>query len=73
MPIQLPEPGRHLVAALRELKEHSGLHPHALAEVTAISKSSWQRYLNGTQFRPRQAVRALCRAAKQPSERYMTL
>ncbi|MFF4977169.1 helix-turn-helix domain-containing protein [Streptomyces sp. NPDC001083] len=73
IPTQLPEPWRHLVAALRELQEHSGLHLHALAEVTAISKSSWQRYLNGAQFPPRHAVRALCRAAKQPSERYMTL
>ncbi|MCZ1006251.1 helix-turn-helix domain-containing protein [Streptomyces lydicus] len=39
----------------------------ALAERTAYSKSSWERYLNGKQLAPRQAVEALCKAAGEPA------
>ncbi|MCZ9342799.1 helix-turn-helix domain-containing protein, partial [Streptomyces sp. TRM76130] len=52
-----------LTAALRELRARTGLSLAALAERTAYSKSSWERYLNGKILPPRQAVRELCRIA----------
>lgn len=44
-----------------------------LAERTAYSKSSWDRYLNGKALPPRHAVQALCRLARTPDERYVAL
>jgi transcriptional regulator with XRE-family HTH domain len=52
-----------LVTDLRNLKDGSGFSLTELAQATAISKSSWERYLNGKQFPPRHAVQALCKAA----------
>ncbi|MFJ8098486.1 helix-turn-helix domain-containing protein [Streptomyces griseofuscus] len=66
LPPSLPEACAALVVELRELKDSSGLTLAELAESTAISKSSWERYLNGKQFPPRHAVEALCRAAPNP-------
>ncbi|WP_432198530.1 DUF2690 domain-containing protein [Streptomyces sp. bgisy027] len=62
-----------LVAALRELRAGAGLSLAALAERTAYSKSSWERYLNGKSLPPRQAVRELCRLAKEPDGRLLAL
>ncbi|MFK4544324.1 hypothetical protein RKD29_003920 [Streptomyces tendae] len=62
-----------LVAALRELKAGAGLSLAALAERTAYSKSSWERYLNGKGLPPRQAVRELCRLANEPDGRLLAL
>ncbi|WP_436842601.1 DUF2690 domain-containing protein [Streptomyces flaveolus] len=45
----------------------------ALAERTAYSKSSWERYLNGKQLAPRQAVEALCKIAGEPAGRLVAL
>ncbi|MFE2442911.1 helix-turn-helix domain-containing protein [Streptomyces melanosporofaciens] len=61
LPPTLPPECAQLVTDLRELKARSGLNLAELAEATAISKSSWERYLNGKQFPPRHAVAALCR------------
>ncbi|MEU1802283.1 DUF2690 domain-containing protein [Streptomyces sp. NPDC019937] len=61
LPPALPTAYVNLVTDLRELKLRSGLNLAGLAETTAISKSSWERYLNGKQFPPRHAVEALCR------------
>lgn len=66
LPPSLPEACAALVSELRELKDSSGLTLAELAESTAISKSSWERYLNGKQFPPRHAVEALCRTAPNP-------
>ncbi|CAL9522192.1 DUF2690 domain-containing protein [Streptomyces sp. enrichment culture] len=62
-----------LVAALRELRAGAGLSLAALAERTAYSKSSWERYLNGKSLPPRQAVRELCRLANEPDGRLLAL
>ncbi|MFF0590916.1 helix-turn-helix domain-containing protein [Streptomyces sp. NPDC003781] len=62
-----------LVAALRELRSGAGLSLAALAERTAYSKSSWERYLNGKSLPPRQAVRELCRLANEPDGRLLAL
>lgn len=68
LPQDLPAACAHLVTGLRGLKDRSGLNLTELAKATAISKSSWERYLNGKQFPPRHAVQALCRAAQQPED-----
>lgn len=62
-----------LIAALRELRAGAGLSLAALAERTAYSKSSWERYLNGKSLPPRQAVRELCRLANEPDGRLLAL
>jgi hypothetical protein len=59
----MPPEVRHFVEQLRLLKDRTGLSLVALGSKTAYSKSSWHRYLNGTQPPPRQAVSALCRIA----------
>ncbi|MFD5203491.1 helix-turn-helix domain-containing protein [Streptomyces sp. NPDC058375] len=62
-----------LIAELRELRAGAGLSLAALAERTAYSKSSWERYLNGRALPPRQAVQELCRLADQPQGRLLAL
>lgn len=62
-----------LAEGLRELRARTGLSIAALAERTAYSKSSWERYLNGKQLAPRQAVEALCKAAGEPAGRLVAL
>ncbi|MBM7438055.1 XRE family transcriptional regulator [Streptomyces sp. HB132] len=62
-----------LVAGLRDLRADAGLSLAALAERTAYSKSSWERYLNGKALPPRQAVEELCRLAHQPQGRLLAL
>lgn len=62
-----------LFAALRELRAGAGLSLVALAERTAYSKSSWERYLNGKSLPPRQAVQELCRLANEPDGRLLAL
>ncbi|WP_329412875.1 helix-turn-helix domain-containing protein [Streptomyces sp. NBC_00704] len=63
LPDGLPSEVRHFVEQMRQLKDGTGLSLAALGARTAYSKSSWQRYLNGVQPPPRQAVVALCRVA----------
>jgi|GEM_PF-2553821 len=62
-----------LAAELRVLRERSGLSLAALAEESAYSKSSWQRYLTGRALPPWLAVRALCRFAGEPEPRIRVL
>ncbi|MFF4172374.1 helix-turn-helix domain-containing protein [Streptomyces sp. NPDC001744] len=62
-----------LAAALRELRESTGLSLAALAARTPYSKSSWERYLNGKKPVPRQAVEALCAMAGEPPGRLLVL
>lgn len=63
----------HLITALRQLKDRTGLSLAALAERTPYSKSSWERYLNGRTLPPHQAVRALCALAREPEGRCLAL
>ncbi|MFJ8546698.1 DUF2690 domain-containing protein [Streptomyces sp. NPDC093586] len=65
--------GTRLTTALRELRTRTGLSLAGLAERTAYSKSSWERYLNGKAMPPRQAVRDLCRLAREPDGRLLAL
>ncbi|MFC8518887.1 helix-turn-helix domain-containing protein [Streptomyces sp. NPDC057257] len=67
-----PESAR-LAAALRELKDRTGLSLAGLAAKTAFSKSSWERYLNGRTLPPRVAVAELCRLAGEPEGRCLAL
>ncbi len=62
-----------LTTELRELRARTGLSLAALAESTAYSKSSWERYLNGKALPPRQAVRDLCRLARETDGRLLAL
>ncbi|MGX1908322.1 DUF2690 domain-containing protein [Streptomyces phaeochromogenes] len=69
-----PSPERaRLAAALRDLRTRTGLSMVGLAERTAFSKSSWERYLNGKSVPPRDAVRELCRLASEPEGRCLAL
>jgi transcriptional regulator with XRE-family HTH domain len=63
----------YLIGLLRELKDRSGLSLAALATRTAYSKSSWERYLNGTTLPPRQAVEAIGRLVGEPPDRLRAL
>ncbi|MCX2969766.1 MULTISPECIES: DUF2690 domain-containing protein [Streptomyces] len=58
---------------LRAQKDATGLSLAGLAEVTAYSKSSWDRCLNGCQLPPEAAVRALARRAGGDVERVAVL
>ncbi|MFF8023301.1 peptidoglycan-binding protein [Streptomyces sp. NPDC007896] len=54
---------RRLVVRLRELKDQMGVSTTTLANKTAYSRSSWERYLNGRALPPRQAVEAMGRVS----------
>ncbi|MEU7241994.1 helix-turn-helix domain-containing protein [Streptomyces sparsogenes] len=58
---------------LRDVRARTGLSLAALAERTAYSKSSWERYVNGKKPVPRQAVEALCAIAGEPPGRLLAL
>lgn len=68
LPQTLPAAYRDLVSDLRQLKDRSRLSLTELERTTAISKSSWERYLNAKQFPPRHTVQALCRAVQVSEE-----
>ncbi|MBX7554048.1 XRE family transcriptional regulator [Streptomyces sp. tea 10] len=67
-----PECAR-LAAELRRLRERSKLTLATLAEESAYSTSSWQRYLSGKALPPWLAVRGLCRLAGEPEPRMRAL
>jgi hypothetical protein len=73
LPASLDPELAYLVGVLRELKDRSGRSLDALAAETAVSKSSWQRYLNGTKLPSRYAVDALGRLAGEPTDRLLAL
>jgi hypothetical protein len=56
LPAELSEPARWLATELRALKERSGLSLASIQLKTNYSKSSWERWLNGKQLPPRDAV-----------------
>jgi hypothetical protein len=64
---------RRLAEGLRGLRARTSLSLAALAERTPYSKSSWERYLNGKQLAPRQAVEVLCAMAGEPPGRLIAL
>lgn len=62
-----------LAQALQDLRSGTGMSLTALAARTAYSKSSWARYLNGSQLAPRDAVETLCTMAGKPPGRLVAL
>lgn len=69
----MPDSVRELTDTLRELRTRSGLTLAALAQRTDVSKSSWERYLNGKKFPPRTAVVAFARAVGVKPDRLLLL
>ncbi|WP_461030912.1 helix-turn-helix domain-containing protein, partial [Streptomyces sparsus] len=62
-----------LAAELAALRERVGLSLSGLAQRTTASRSSWQRYLNGSKLPPRELVRELCELAQVPPGRLLAL
>lgn len=73
LPSSLDQRVRQLVVQMRRMKDHSGLSLAALAGRTGYSRSSWERYLNGKQLPPRQAVEELARACEAEPSRLLVL
>ncbi|MEU6242977.1 DUF2690 domain-containing protein [Streptomyces sp. NPDC047024] len=71
-PARAPECAR-LAEELRALRAHTGLSMTALAQRTAYSRSSWERYLNGKALPPRHAVQELSELAGQRPQRILAL
>lgn len=69
----LPAECGHLAAELRRLRRRTGLSLVDLGRRTPYSKSSWERYLNGKQQPPRQAVEVLCAVAREDPGRLLVL
>ncbi|UNO40316.1 helix-turn-helix domain-containing protein [Streptomyces sp. MST-110588] len=73
LPASLDQRVRQLVGQLRRLKDHSGLSLASLAAKTTYSRSSWERYLNGKQLPPRDAVEQLARVCGTEPTRLLVL
>ncbi|AZQ73104.1 MULTISPECIES: helix-turn-helix domain-containing protein [Streptomyces] len=73
LPASLDQRVRQLVVQLRRLKDRSGLSLAALAAKTSYSSSSWERYLNGRQLPPRDAVEELARVCGADATRLLVL
>lgn len=73
LPDSLDPRVRQLVVQLRRLKDRSGLSLESLETKTGISRSSWDRYLNGKILPPRRAVEELARASGADSVRLLVL
>ncbi|MHA7957527.1 helix-turn-helix domain-containing protein [Streptomyces sp. L500] len=73
LPASLDQRVRQLVVQLRRLKDRSGLSLAALAAKTSYSSSSWERYLNGRQLPPRDAVEELARVCGADVTRLLVL
>ncbi|GHG65738.1 helix-turn-helix domain-containing protein [Streptomyces griseocarneus] len=73
LPASLDERVRQLVVQLRRLKDRSGLSLASLAVKTSYSRSSWERYLNGKQLPPSDAVEELARVCGTDPTRLLVL
>lgn len=73
LPASLDDRVRQLVIQLRKLKDRSGLSLAALAVKTSYSRSSWERYLNGKQLPPRDAVERLAQVCGGDVTRLLVL
>ncbi|MFE1146832.1 DUF2690 domain-containing protein [Streptomyces albidoflavus] len=70
---ELPLERAHLARELAGLRATTGLSLAGLAARTTASKSSWQRYLGGTQIPPPELVTELCALAGEPPARLLAL
>lgn len=73
LPNSLDPRVRQLVVQMRRLKDRSGLSLESLEMKTGISRSSWDRYLNGKNLAPRRAVEELARVSGADSVRLLVL
>ncbi|MER5432217.1 peptidoglycan-binding protein [Streptomyces sp. NPDC002588] len=73
LPESLDPQVRQLVVHLRRLKDHSGLNLKSLEAKTGYSRSSWERYLNGRNLPPSQAVEELARVCGTDPTRLLAL
>jgi lambda repressor-like predicted transcriptional regulator len=73
LPEELDPRVRQLVAALRRVKDRSGLSLRRLAAKTGYSASSWERYLSGRSLPPREAVEAIARLGGEDPARLLAL
>lgn len=73
LPDSLPSEVAYLTTLLREFKDRADLTLATLAKQTNISKSSWDRYLNGQTLPPRHAVAALAQLVGEPPQRALAL
>ncbi|MDN3295818.1 helix-turn-helix domain-containing protein [Streptomyces ficellus] len=73
LPAALDDSDRQLLIQLRRLKDRSGLSLAGLASKTGYSRSSWERYLNGKQPVPREAVEELARVCGTDATRLVVL
>ncbi|MFE6716025.1 helix-turn-helix domain-containing protein [Streptomyces albidoflavus] len=70
---ELPLECAHLARELAGLRATTGLSLAGLAARTTASKSSWQRYLGGSQIPPPELVTELCALAGEPPARLLAL
>lgn len=73
LPETLDDSARRLAVHLRRAKDRSGLSVPALAARTASSTGAWERYFNGTQIPPRDAVEALGQLSGADDDRLIAL
>ncbi|WP_187282651.1 DUF2690 domain-containing protein [Streptomyces sp. MS191] len=62
-----------LASELLALKKASGLSFAQLSQKTHYAKSSWERWVNGKQFPPRDAVESLARLCETPPARLLDI
>ncbi|MFI9323625.1 helix-turn-helix domain-containing protein [Kitasatospora aureofaciens] len=68
-----PSPADQLASELQSLKSGSGLTYARLSERTHYAKSSWERWVNGKQFPPRDAVQSIASVCGGDAERLLDL
>ncbi|MFW6725089.1 helix-turn-helix domain-containing protein [Streptomyces sp. MAR4 CNY-716] len=73
LPESLDPRVRQFVVQLRRLKDRSELSLASLANRTGISRSSWERYLNGKALPPARAVEELARITGADPTRLLVL
>ncbi|MEV7927792.1 helix-turn-helix transcriptional regulator [Kitasatospora sp. NPDC088779] len=68
-----PAPADELARELRSLKSESGLTYARISERTHYAKSSWERWVNGKQFPPRDAVESIASVCAGDTDRLLDL
>ncbi|MFJ8473488.1 helix-turn-helix domain-containing protein [Kitasatospora sp. NPDC094011] len=71
--ITTPSPADRLAGELQSLKSGSGLTYARLSERTHYAKSSWERWVNGKQFPPRDAVQSIASVCGGDAEQLLEL
>ncbi|MET8628054.1 helix-turn-helix transcriptional regulator [Kitasatospora sp. NPDC004669] len=66
-------PADRLAEELQSLKSASGLTYARISERTHYAKSSWERWVNGKQFPPRDAVESIASVCEGDAEQLLAL